>query len=99
MTRTEIISIIAEYFSQQPVEWVGIFGSFAGGDMHQESDVDLAIQFKAGAKVNLLDYVGYKQDLEQLLERKVDLVTYKYLRARLKDYIDRDLQIIFGNAA
>lgn len=99
MTRKEAISIIIDYFSKQPVEWVGIFGSFARNEMRKDSDVDLAVHFKEGAKVSLLDYVRYKQELEELLGRKVDLVTYKYLRPRLKSYIDRDLQIILGEAA
>jgi len=99
MTRKETIAAIREYMSQQPVEWVGVFGSFARNEMEKDSDIDVAVHFKKGAKVSLFDYVGYKQDLEALLGRKVDLVSYKYLRPRLKSYIDKDLQIIYGTAA
>ena len=99
MTKTETVSIIADYLSKQPVEWVGVFGSFARNEMRPDSDIDVAVQFKEGAKVSLLDYVRYKQELEELLRKKVDLVSYKYLRPRLKSYIDEDLQIIFRKAA
>ncbi len=98
MSREEKIKLIREYMSRQPVEWVAVFGSFARDEMNAESDIDVAIHFKKGARVSLFDYVGYKQDLEELLGRKVDLVTYKYLKPRLKSYIDKDLQIIYKAA-
>lgn len=98
MTKEESIALIREYMSRQPVEWVGVFGSFARNEMKEDSDIDVAIHFKKGARVSLFDYVGYKQDLEELLGRKVDLVTYKYLRPRLKSYIDQDMQIIYRAA-
>lgn len=98
MTRDEAIAIIQQYMSQQPVEWVGVFGSFARNEMKSDSDIDVVVHFKQGAKVSLFDYVRYKQELEELLGRKVDLVTYKYLRPRLKSYIDQDMQIIYAAA-
>lgn len=84
--------------SQQPVSWVGIFGSFARNEMGQDSDIDVAVDFKAGANISLFDYVQYQQDLEALLGYKVDLVTFKYLQPRLKSYIEKDLQIIYAAA-
>jgi hypothetical protein len=84
--------------SRQPVAWVGIFGSFARDEMEQDSDIDVAVDFKAGSGITLFDYVRYKLDLEELLGRKVDLVPYKDLRPRIKPYIDKDLQIIYEAA-
>ena len=98
MTKNESIAIIKAYMSQQPVEWVGVFGSFARDEMRADSDIDVAVQFRNGAKVNLLDYVRYKQTLEELLGRKVDLATYKYIHPKLKAHVDKDLQIIYPAA-
>lgn len=98
MTKKEAIAIIRDYFSQQPVEWVGVFGSFARDEMREDSDIDIAVRFKKDAKVSLFDYIGYKQDLEVLLGRKVDLISYKYLRPRFKSYVDEDMQVIYSAA-
>lgn len=98
MTRKETIARIREYMSQQPVAWVAVFGSFARDEMTADSDIDVIVQFQEDARVSLFDYVGYKQDLEELLGRKVDLVTYKYLRPRLKSYIDNDMEVIYEAA-
>ena len=67
--------------------------------MTESSDVDIALQFEKKSGTSLFDYVKYKQDLEELIGRKVDLVTYKYLRPRLKKYVDRDLLIIYKKEA
>ncbi len=96
MKKEEVIAIIQKYMAHQPVEWAGIFGSFARNEMKKDSDIDIVVHFKKGIKISLFDYVRYKQDLEELLGRKVDLVTYKYLQPRLKAYIDKDLQIIYA---
>ncbi len=98
MTRAEAIGIIRSYLSEQPVEWVGVFGSFARDEMRADSDIDIAIYFQPDARVSLFDYIRYKQDLEELLGRKVDLVSYKYLRPRLKAYVDEDLEVIYPAA-
>lgn len=82
--KEEIIAIIREYLAQQPVEWAGVFGSFAHNELKKSSDIDIVVHFKKWVKISLFDYVRYKQDLEELLGRKVDLVTYKYLQPRLK---------------
>ena len=98
MNKEEAINIIRDYLSRQPVEWVGVFGSFARNEMHADSDIDVVLDFKENAQVNLFDFVGYKQDLEALLQRKIDLATYKYLRPKFKAVIDKDIQIIYKAA-
>ncbi len=98
MSKEEIIDIIKTYLAKKPIEWAGIFGSFARNEMTQDSDIDIVVHFIPGAKVSLVDYVRYKQELEELTNRKVDLVTYKYLRPKLKSYIDKDLHIIYAAA-
>ena len=59
----------------------GIFGSYARGDFHADSDLDLLVDFDEGA--NLFDLVGLQQFLEEKLGCKVDLVSHRSLRAEL----------------
>ena len=99
MSNETIINIIKKYFEDKPVQWVGIFGSLARNEMSENSDVDIALQFEKNSGTSLFEYVKYKQDLEEMIGRKVDMVTYKYIRPRLKKYVDEDLVIILEKEA
>jgi uncharacterized protein len=72
----EIFRTIKEYFSQTsyPVEKVWVFGSFARNEQTGESDIDLMIRFHQGSKIDLWDFTGIMQDLEDILGIEVDLV-------------------------
>ena len=66
-------------------------GSLARGEAGPDSDVDILVNLNPGR--SLLDIVAIKQDLEDLLGRKVDVVTEAaispYIREQvLKEAID-----------
>lgn len=71
--------------AQYGVERMRIFGSMARGQATTGSDIDFLVAFKRGR--TLLDLIGFKQDLESLLGRKVDVVSEggvsPYLRNRI----------------
>jgi predicted nucleotidyltransferase len=62
-----------------------VFGSVARGEAGEGSDLDLLVEMEPGR--SLLDLVAIKQDLEELLGCKVDVVTEAavspYLRERV----------------
>jgi len=64
---------------------VRIFGSLARGDSGIDSDVDFLIELEP--ERSLLDIVAIKQDLEDLLQRKVDVVT----ESAVSPYIRREI--------
>ncbi len=51
---------------------VRVFGSVRRGDVHRGSDLDLLVTFEKGA--SLFDEIGFKQELERRLRRRVDVV-------------------------
>jgi uncharacterized protein len=61
------------------------FGSIVRDEMTDESDIDILIEFEG--RKSLLDLAGLKLDLEDALERRVDLLTYRSLHPMLKDRI------------
>ncbi len=65
---------IADYFRTQPVVKAWLFGSFARGEETPLSDVDLLVQYDDKARISLLKHCAIMNDLEELLDRKVDLV-------------------------
>lgn len=69
-----------------------IFGSFVRGEMKEGSDIDILVEFE-GEK-SLLDLAGLKIELEELLGRKVDVLTYNSLHPLLKDKILNEQKVI-----
>ena len=67
---------------------IGIFGSFSRNEATKESDVDILVEF---AEPIGLDFVLLAEELELLLGNKVDLVSSKAVKPRLKKYIEDDL--------
>ncbi len=68
------------------VKRASIFGSFARGTAKPKSDVDFLIEYK-GKSNSLFDLVDLKSDLEQSLNRKVDVITYNSIYWRIRDSI------------
>jgi predicted nucleotidyltransferase len=64
---------------------VRVFGSIARGDDHQESDVDFLVDIEPGR--TLLDVIALEQDLQQLLRRKVEVLTEEGLSPYLQQRI------------
>lgn len=72
----------AEIRRQYKAETKAIFGSYARGDFHAGSDLDLLVDVDAGA--TLLDLVGLQHFLEDRLGCKVDIVTRRSLREEIR---------------
>lgn len=65
-----------------------VFGSRARGDAGQASDFDLLVDFAPGR--SLMDLIGLKQDLEDVLGHKVDVVTEDALSPYLREQVLRE---------
>ena len=66
--REAILSVASKYGARN----IRVFGSMAHGHFAEDSDLDLLIDLEPGR--SLLDQVGFKLELENLLQRKVDVV-------------------------
>ncbi|NEQ96379.1 MAG: nucleotidyltransferase domain-containing protein [Cyanothece sp. SIO2G6] len=68
---------------------LGYFGSYARGEASPDSDVDVVFDT---TKPNLLTTAILKQELEQWLDRPVDLIRlHPYLHPEFKARIERDI--------
>lgn len=67
---------------------VRLFGSVARGEATEGSDIDLLIDLEPGR--SLLDHASLLIDLEELLGRKVDVVTEHGLRMRMREHVLRE---------
>lgn len=85
MELKEIKNKILPVLQRYDVKRAAIFGSFVRGEEKEDSDIDILVEFK-GEK-SLLDLAGVKIELEETLERKVDVLTYNSLHPLLRDRI------------
>lgn len=67
---------------------VRVFGSVARGSSDSRSDLDLLVDLAPGR--SLLDLVRLQRKLEQLLAVKVDVVSARGLRERVRDTVLHD---------
>ena len=79
--REKIIDIMRD----NGVKRAPFFGSIVRGEMTDESDVDLLVEFEG--RRSLLDLAHLKNEMEDTVERRVDLLTYKSLHPLLKERI------------
>lgn len=88
---------IKQYFSTQPVSKAWLFGSFARNEQTDESDVDILVSFDKG--VSLLRHAAIACDLEDLLNRQVDLVTEGTLYPEVLPSVNKDRILIYERGA
>ncbi|MGH9257654.1 MAG: nucleotidyltransferase family protein [Vicinamibacterales bacterium] len=79
--RTDILRIAASHGATN----VRVFGSVARGEDRPDSDLDLLVEMESGR--TLLDLIGLGQDLEDLLRRKVDVLTDRSVHPSLRTRI------------
>ena len=79
--RYEIIKIAAKHGAHN----VRVFGSVARGEADAQSDIDLLVEFKQWT--TLLGHAALIYELEELLGVKVDVVSDRGLRERVRDRV------------
>jgi predicted nucleotidyltransferase len=80
--REEILKIAHQHGASQ----VRVFGSVARGEDTEKSDIDFLINYDI-AKISPWFPSGLIQDLENLLGKKIDIVTESGLKERLKERV------------
>lgn len=89
---------IAEYFKTQPVLKAWLFGSFARNEQTPLSDVDLLVEYDKGG-ISLLKHCAMINDLEELLDRSVDLIENGTLLPFAVESAERDKKLIYERTA
>jgi len=82
------------YFKTQPVLKAYLFGSFARGEGDEQSDIDLVLELDHTHPIGL-QYFGIKLDLEELLQKKVDILTPNSISKYIQSYIQNEMQLIY----
>lgn len=93
MISLEQKNIIIETLKPFSPKKIGIFGSFARNENNENSDIDVLYEFNT--TIRLFSLIALKEELEKKLNKKVDLVSEKYLNPKLKSKILNELNLIY----
>ncbi|MCX6180625.1 MAG: nucleotidyltransferase domain-containing protein [Bacteroidetes bacterium] len=89
---------IQQLCKNHKVDELYLFGSYATGQIHENSDVDFLVKFGNIELLSYFDnYIDLKIQLEKLLGKSVDLVENKTIKNPfLRESIEQSRQLIYG---
>lgn len=91
MTKEEIIQRLKEHKSELqkrfPLKSLALFGSYARDSATVASDVDILVEFTSPVGFEIVDLA---EELERILDHKVDLISKKGLKPYYRTHIEKD---------
>lgn len=76
------------------VKELAVFGSALGSGFRPDSDIDLFVEFEAGAHIGFIKFAALQRELADIFGRKVDLVPKRGIKNIIRDDIIAAAQII-----
>ncbi len=95
-TKDDILRILQEnreHLFELGVKNIGLFGSYVRGEQHFGSDIDLLVEFQSGRK-SFDAFMELAFWLEEVLQRKVELVTTESLSPYIGPHILKEVEYI-----
>ncbi len=89
------LTTIKEYFRTQPVLKAYLFGSYVREQADHESDIDILVDLDYSQRIGL-GFIQMQIDLEQMLNKKVDLVSSNSLSQYIKPQVDLEKRLIYA---
>ncbi|MFA6569792.1 MAG: nucleotidyltransferase family protein [Bacteroidota bacterium] len=93
-TKEEIFSIITNFLKEKGAKEISIFGSYARNEETPDSDIDILMEIDPGK--SLLEHIAMEQELSEILNIKVDLLTTRGVSPLILDEIMKDRKIIYS---
>jgi uncharacterized protein len=90
----ELSDKIAICFRNKPVKKAFLFGSASRNEDDEQSDVDILVELDYSKPIGL-GFVRMQLELEDLLKRKVDLLTSNSVSKYIQPFIDSDKILIY----
>jgi predicted nucleotidyltransferase len=86
---------INAYFKAKLVLKAYLFGSYVRGQADSESDIDILVELDNSKRIGL-GFIQMQIDLENLLHKKVDLVSANSISKYIKPFVDAEKQLIYA---
>ncbi len=81
-------AVMPEITAKYPIKSLAIFGSLSRKEDDENSDVDILVEFNRSVG---MEFIHLCYELEEILNRKVDLVTRNAIKEKYFREIERDL--------
>ncbi len=88
--------VIAEFCRRHRIRRLALFGSVLHGDDRPDSDLDLLVEFEAGAQVGFIGLAAMQIELSELLGRSVDLWTPSELSHYFRDRVLAEAEVQYA---
>jgi predicted nucleotidyltransferase len=72
------------------VKRMGLFGSYARGEEHPDSDIDILVEFTPG-NATFDNFMQLAAELEEIFHKHVDLLTCDGLSRYMKPYVEKEV--------
>jgi predicted nucleotidyltransferase len=92
----DVVTKVARYFSDKPVKKAFVFGSFARNENHDESDIDILVDLDYEAGADFFVFMEMQEQLSELLNINVDLVSSNGLSPFIKPIIEKEKRQIYA---
>ncbi len=87
-------SLLQQFFTGRPVKKAYLFGSYARDEADVDSDLDILVELDHSQPIGM-KFFAYQTELQELLHKKVDLVSSQGLSRHVQPFIDRDKILIY----
>ena len=92
---SDILKILKEHkqelFKKYPIQSLALFGSYSRGDYKENSDIDVLVEFTHPVG---MEFISLSHELEDILNKEVDLVSKPAIKPKYLKYIEADLQYV-----
>lgn len=85
LVKNTLTKLKPELQKKYPIATLGLFGSIVRDDFTENSDIDIIVDFNG--KIGI-EFITLADELEQVLHRKVDLVSRGGIKQRYLDVIE-----------
>jgi predicted nucleotidyltransferase len=85
ITINEVQQVVTPILKKHKITKAALFGSIVSGKLHKKSDIDILVE--APKNYSIYDMLGLRYEIENKLNKKVDLVEFSSIKPRLKDSI------------
>lgn len=92
LTTEQVVQLLKtkkpELQNRYPISELALFGSYARGDYHENSDIDILVDFYGSVGI---EFITLAHELEDLLKTKVDLVSRNGIQPRYLNAVEKNL--------
>jgi len=86
---------IAEFCRRNRIQKLSLFGSALRGELRDDSDIDLLVEFEPG-HVPGLAFFAMENELSEILGRKVDLNTPQFLSRYFREQVLAEAEVQYA---